>query len=349
MLRRRFVPLFVWLVMVPLLWAWPASPVEASSAPTGEDISRVALAYLSAGRSPARTDCSGLIEEILREAGLPGYTGAVSHMLATARADDLLVPVGEELALGDLLVFSFTYCKAGMDSRLCNPDSHIALVVRREIDGTWSALHYSSSRDRPALLRIDPRAPGEARRNDHLAMPGQYPTDRLVRSGELLSSVARLGALAEREAQASRPRPVVPTPIEEPVIEEQQVEPPADKRRWLRRRRGRSAADSEDSLTPVVQKDGQDALQQLILEGRRLPEASLAGLGCEELWVLRNSVFAAKGYLFQTQRAQRFFAAQPWYVPDAAVRQGTAWAVLSRVDRANVELLVQVEVERGCR
>jgi hypothetical protein len=315
MLRRRFVPLFVWLVMVPLLWAWPASPVEASSAPTGEDISRVALAYLSAGRSPARTDCSGLIEEILREAGLPGYTGAVSHMLA----------------------------------RLCNPDSHIALVVRREIDGTWSALHYSSSRDRPALLRIDPRAPGEARRNDHLAMPGQYPTDRLVRSGELLSSVARLGALAEREAQASRPRPVVPTPIEEPVIEEQQVEPPADKRRWLRRRRGRSAADSEDSLTPVVQKDGQDALQQLILEGRRLPEASLAGLGCEELWVLRNSVFAAKGYLFQTQRAQRFFAAQPWYVPDAAVRQGTAWAVLSRVDRANVELLVQVEVERGCR
>ena len=336
-------------------WGWVPPEVLLSSSraapsPSGDLIAEVALDYLDSGRLPARRDCSGLIGEVLVEAGLPRYSGSVSELLAAARVDRVLVSVERALALGDLLVFSFTYCKAGMASRLCNPDSHVALVVRRNEDGSWMALHFSSTRRRPVLIRIDPLNPRDPARNDRLAMPGHPPSDRLVRTGELLSSVARLGALAEPEVAPPVPQAVItPAALQGTSLVNStpaQLQEGGSSKRRARRSRPRMVSRRKS-------KAGEGGallrLQVQVMEGMLLSEGQLGGLGCEELWVLRNCIFAVRGYSFETGRAQRYFVQQPWYQPDPAVHEGTAWELLSEVDRRNVRSLQAAERGAGCR
>ncbi len=71
-------------------------------------------------------------------------------------------------------------------------------------------------------------------------------------------------------------------------------------------------------------------------------KANLRQLSCENLWYVRNSIFAENGYSFRTKRAQSYFDNTGCWVSDQAQVK------LSLIERQNVGSIVQVEGERGC-
>jgi eukaryotic-like serine/threonine-protein kinase len=76
-----------------------------------------------------------------------------------------------------------------------------------------------------------------------------------------------------------------------------------------------------------------------ILSGVELTAADLAGLGPEELRVLRNAPFARHGRVFQDARLQGYFESRPWYTPDPDFDEGD----LEPADRANAVFVRRYE------
>jgi hypothetical protein len=85
----------------------------------------------------------------------------------------------------------------------------------------------------------------------------------------------------------------------------------------------------------------------------RYPEGSLrpisigelGGRGCGELKIMRNEIFARRGYIFRTPDMIDYFSRQSWY-------RGTARDVggrLSPVERGNVRTIQSYENSVGCR
>lgn len=66
---------------------------------------------------------------------------------------------------------------------------------------------------------------------------------------------------------------------------------------------------------------------------------SLQGMSCEDLWVARNQIYAAKGYCFKTQRARAAFG--PGCYPP--------YGRLNHSEQARVNRIKQAERRRGCR
>jgi hypothetical protein len=315
---------------------------------------RIAQRYLRERRQPQRVDCSGLISEVYQAAGVERFNGSVAEMWAAARTDGLLLPRGGALEVGDLLFFDYTYIRGpGPADRTRSPLSHVAIVVSQDDDGAWTAVHYSATRRAPAPLRIDPLHPSDPARNDQLAMPGHPPLERLLLSGELLRGVARLGPQPSRSPVGPGLSTVVE--VNGPTLTStvRGLEPEAD------RASGRSPARTERQARrsgrhdrPSKPEDGPARMLRLqvqVVEDLLLDAAQLEGLGCEELWVLRNSAFAAHGYTFESERARRYFSAQPWYHQDSGVHEGNAWQLLGEVDRNNVTSIQRAEHEAGCR
>ncbi len=74
--------------------------------------------------------------------------------------------------------------------------------------------------------------------------------------------------------------------------------------------------------------------------GRYLTRADLAGLGCNDLWVARNEIYARNGYCFRTRRAINYFGnAGCW----------TRNPRLNRFERTNVARIKARERFLGCR
>jgi len=83
--------------------------------------------------------------------------------------------------------------------------------------------------------------------------------------------------------------------------------------------------------------------------GVALQAADLAQQSCDNLWVLRNWVYARHGYAFTTQRAQSYFGGLPDYHRNAAVTDKTVARYLTSSDTANRNLVQQKETAKGCK
>lgn len=154
----------------------------------------------------------------------------------------------------------------------------------------------------------------------------------VVRSPGRTATPTPTPAPARRSARSTpTPRPVAvstPTPTPRPVV---RVEPstPAP----TRSTRGRSMAD----------------LVALARRGSPLPESSLRNRSCDELWSLRNWVYARHGYAFTTSRARTYYGAQSGYQRNSRVTSATVSNYLTPTDLTNRDRVVEAERATRCR
>lgn len=69
----------------------------------------------------------------------------------------------------------------------------------------------------------------------------------------------------------------------------------------------------------------------------------LRGLSCPNLWYVRNSIYNDNGYCFKTKAAQAEFDNSDCFVQD------TAKLRFNKHEQANINSIVRVEKEKGCR
>jgi hypothetical protein len=72
------------------------------------------------------------------------------------------------------------------------------------------------------------------------------------------------------------------------------------------------------------------------------PRADLERLSCESLWLVRNSIFAANGYCFRTDRGKAQFDNASCSVDDADQVK------MNRHEHENVAAIRAVERDMGC-
>ena len=72
-------------------------------------------------------------------------------------------------------------------------------------------------------------------------------------------------------------------------------------------------------------------------------KADLSMLSCQNLWHLRNSIYNDHGYCFRTKAAKDVFDNSDCYENDASQLR------FNRHERANIDRIVRIEKERGCR
>ena len=71
-------------------------------------------------------------------------------------------------------------------------------------------------------------------------------------------------------------------------------------------------------------------------------KSDLRGLSCENLWVVRNTIYQENGYCFKTQRAIDYFGNEQCTTTNmSAVR-------LSQIEQFNIGQIVAVERQMGC-
>jgi hypothetical protein len=69
----------------------------------------------------------------------------------------------------------------------------------------------------------------------------------------------------------------------------------------------------------------------------------LSLLSCQNLWYVRNSIYDDHGYCFRTRAAQDVFDNSDCYESDASRLR------FNRHEQANINRIVQIEKEKGCR
>jgi hypothetical protein len=74
----------------------------------------------------------------------------------------------------------------------------------------------------------------------------------------------------------------------------------------------------------------------------RITDAQARGLSCDNLWLVRNTIFHQRGYCFQSGRGQKEFSNSR-----CAVRTVTDLK-LSDVEKGNVATLERIERGKGC-
>ena len=72
------------------------------------------------------------------------------------------------------------------------------------------------------------------------------------------------------------------------------------------------------------------------------PDRDLRRLSCENLWLVRNSIFKARGYCFATDRAIATFGNDGCRYPDQNQ------VPLNTHERNNVQAIRRVESAKGC-
>jgi hypothetical protein len=78
------------------------------------------------------------------------------------------------------------------------------------------------------------------------------------------------------------------------------------------------------------------------VQDRNISERAAEKLGCDQLWTVRNGIFAARGYCFATDRGKAEFG-------NEGCRYGDQGEVpLNDYERANIRLIQSIEKRRGC-
>jgi serine/threonine-protein kinase len=104
-----------------------------------------------------------------------------------------------------------------------------------------------------------------------------------------------------------------------------------------------NASNANASATPAVPAtDAMQRAEQKILADTLLAEEDLQTLTPAQLRVLRNTVFARYGRVFQSPELQQYFQSRPWYHPRADFNE----RMLTENDRANANF-VKIYEERG--
>ncbi len=71
--------------------------------------------------------------------------------------------------------------------------------------------------------------------------------------------------------------------------------------------------------------------------------SALRRLSCDALWTVRNTIFYENGYCFQTARGRAVFDNSGCAYYDSGN------VPMSRVERENVNRILRIERQRGCR
>ena len=91
-----------------------------------------------------------------------------------------------------------------------------------------------------------------------------------------------------------------------------------------------------------------EAIEKVVWDGRRLTAATLERVDCDDLWMLRNTIYARHGYAFKTAKAVRHFANEANYDRNITVHAKTVGKHLTAPDKANAALVKGEESRRGC-
>lgn len=76
------------------------------------------------------------------------------------------------------------------------------------------------------------------------------------------------------------------------------------------------------------------------------PRADLRQLSCDNLWLVRNTIYSENGYCFRTDRALRYFDNSGCYVEDA---EDVKEVHMNRFESSNIDRIVGIERQKGCR
>jgi hypothetical protein len=100
-----------------------------------------------------------------------------------------------------------------------------------------------------------------------------------------------------------------------------------------------AAADDLSYVAKPLNVPRAASAEALLVGGEAITEKDLAELGLAELRILRNTIFARHGRLFESPGLQRYFGSRSWYKPNAAYSDD----LLTDADRANLEVLAIAE------
>jgi hypothetical protein len=78
------------------------------------------------------------------------------------------------------------------------------------------------------------------------------------------------------------------------------------------------------------------------VSNRKIAESDAEKLGCDQLWTVRNGIYAVRGYCFKTERGKTEFGTEACQYDDEAA------VPLNDYERANVLIIKSVEKRRGC-
>ena len=78
-------------------------------------------------------------------------------------------------------------------------------------------------------------------------------------------------------------------------------------------------------------------------DSENFPKADLRGLSCENLWLVRNTIYNEHGFCFKTADGKAQFDNSDCTVRDAAKVR------FNRFEQTNITRISQVEAEMGCR
>ena len=74
----------------------------------------------------------------------------------------------------------------------------------------------------------------------------------------------------------------------------------------------------------------------------RFSKSDLRDLSCENLWVVRNTIYQENGYCFKTQRAINYLGNDQCSITNMSA------VPLSQIERFNIGQIVAVERQMGC-
>jgi hypothetical protein len=78
------------------------------------------------------------------------------------------------------------------------------------------------------------------------------------------------------------------------------------------------------------------------VQDRNISSRDAEKLGCDQLWTVRNGIFAAHSYCFQTQRGIDEFGNSGCRYSDQSE------VPLNDYERANIKIIQSIEKRRGC-
>jgi hypothetical protein len=78
------------------------------------------------------------------------------------------------------------------------------------------------------------------------------------------------------------------------------------------------------------------------VQDRNIPARDAEKLGCDQLWTVRNGIFAWRGYCFKTKRGEQEFTNEGCTYDDQDQ------VPLNDYERANIKLIQSIEKKRGC-
>jgi hypothetical protein len=310
--------------------ALPAQAGRRSNEPSlGDRIAAVADTYERKRPPLSLETCNGLILDILSDVGVTDLRGGVSGLWQQLK-DQGATHQRKRPNPGDLVFWHRTY-DSNRNKRIDDRFTHIGVVISVDDEGTVEMVHRASSGIRglrmnlsdPALYKSDGVV-----WNDYLAASG-YGRDNERLSGQLFAGFATVGSRPELRAST-------------PAVAKVPKAPKAPKAPKV------SASDQADDGIWSWEDDVDSWRLQRVERGRKVPRWEVAEATCEELWTLRNAVYARHGYLFNHRPTQELFGSIPWYQADPNVTSQTVSDYLSRRDLVNVKRIQKREKQDGC-